>query len=435
MSLPIDYPKYRSTERRRGMAPPAERLPWGSAENLLGAALVLSLFVTSFSVDAFGGAAITYRNIGLVIAAGLASITVIQAFAPKAKSACIDDHRGKDLLALLSICYFGWTGAQNYLLQNDFIGTALPGIGLLIILGALRADLAKVVAGLRRWLFAVAVAFIIPALFNQGFEENSRTWLGILPGRYFAFSNPNAVAFLAGIAALLAIPVIRQGRGRMMLLIAFVLAILTAGYTTAIALGISIFAYLALARVKRVGHLRFGVVSLSIVTPGLLLWLPSDHALGFLSGLQERVDLSGRTFLWVSLARLARDNGNFWTGMGDIELAAYTTPVLGVNSAHSTLLQLFLSEGFITATFFIVLAGSAVNRILSSPRRASLPKANRIAFAVAVYWFVISLTSTQPGTAVGLCVILLLAVASNQRVADTPPEASAKPSTLTQPVT
>lgn len=394
-----------TAHRARKVSVSGEKLGVASAENLLCAGLAVGLFVTSFRANAFGGSA-SYRNIGLAIAGCLIGAAILSGLTPPKRSQS-RQRRNRDTLAVLAAMYFAWTGIQNFFLQSDRLGAATSVIAFLLVSATLATDLQRLNAGLRRWLLVIVVADFVPAFLGQGFEATKRVWLDFLPGRYFAFSNPNALAFIAGLAVLLAAPVLRQKRGRMLGLLGGTLVVLTAGYATAIGLGLALLAYLLLGRLKSTGLLSSAVAALALVTPALVIWLPSDDGVGVLSALQENLDLSNRSFLWVSLVRLTRDSGNFWLGLGDQRVAFYTAAIQDVGTAHSTILQLYLSEGFITTVFFVFVAALATRRILNSERTRDA----RVAFAVVVYWFVVSLSSAEPGTALGFSLIVILAVA------------------------
>lgn len=379
-----------------------------SVENLLCAALAVGLFVTSLRANAFGDST-TYRNYGLAIAGCLSGAAIVVGFAGL-KGGQSRAARKSDALVVLGALYFGWAGIQNYFVQSDMLGAVTSLIAFLLVVATLAADPQRLNVALRRWLLLIVLASLLPALLGQGFEPNKRVWLSFLPGRYFAFSNPNALAFLAGLAVLLAVPVLRKTGGRVLVALAGVLVVLTAGITTAIGLGLALLAYIALGRARNTGLLRAGVAALAGVTPAVLIWLPSDSALRGLTALQEALDLSGRSFLWVNLVRLTRDLDTFWFGMGDRRVAFYTAGIQDVASAHSTILQIFLSEGFVTAVLFVLVAALATTRLLASGQT----KDARISFAVVVYWFVTSLSSAQSGTALAFSVIVVLAIAHSR---------------------
>lgn len=385
----------------------AEKARGSSIENLLCAALALGLFVTSLGAEAFGGSS-SYRTGGLLVVGCLIGVTLILGLAPRGPRQGSGPRR--NVLVLLAAGYFGWAGAQDYFLQSDLSGAVQSLIGFLVVCGALAADIHRVIVGLRRWFVVLLVAFLVPALMGQGYEVGERVWFSFLPGRYFGFSNANALSYVAGIAILLAVPVLRQPRGRWLVLLGGFLLVITAGNTTAVALGVAILAYVGFGKVRKVGALTFGVRLLAIATPVMLLWLRTDGAVSTLANLQARFDLSGRSFLWVSLVRLTRNSDSFWLGLGDEKVAYHTAALLDVYSAHSTILQVFLGGGFLTAVLFVLAAASATIRLLNdwaSERTSD----QRIALAIILYWFIVSLTSTQPGTGLGFSLVIVLAVA------------------------
>jgi O-antigen ligase len=396
-----------------------ERLGVTSVENLLCAALAMGFLVTSLRTDAFGDSS-PYRTWGLCISGCLIAATFFWGIAlrPDSQSPRV---RNRDALVLLAGSYFAWCGIQSFFLQSSVLHAALSLMALLLVMGTLAADLQRMIAGLRRWFLVVVIACLMPAVVLQGFEPG-RVWLDFLPGRYFAFSNPNALAFLAGLAVLLAVPVLRQGRGWVLALLGAVLAVLASGYTTAVALGLALLAYFGLGQVKNTGLPAVGVGALALATPMMLIWLPSESALRAVMALQSQFDLSGRSLLWVHLVRLTRDLDEFWTGLGDRAVAFYTEAILGVATAHSTILQMFLSKGFLTTVFFVFVAAAATIHILNA-YFLNRSGNERVAFAVVVYWFVVSLASTQPGTALGFSLVVVLAVASTSaaRVGLDPP--------------
>lgn len=381
-----------------------------ATENLLCFGLALGVLVTSFDLDAFNGSAAEYRNLGVGISGFLIGLTVLLGLTPGSPDRGAEG-RGREALVLLAVTYFAWAAVQNYFLQSEMLDTASAAIAVLLLLGALRATLSRVLAGLRRWFLAVVAVCLVPATTGQGFLEGSRVWLDFLPGRYFAFSNPNALAFLAGFAVLLAVPVLRQRLGRMLFLLGIVLTVLTAGTTTGIGVGLGLLSYFGLGKkVRSAGTLRFGVAALGLATPAMLIWLHTDSSVRFLTAFSARFDLSARSFLWASLVRTTRGTGHFWTGLGDRTVELYTAAILDVGSAHSTILQMFLSDGFLTATAFVLVSALAAIRILGVWESGRTDDA-RLAFALVVYWFITSLTSAQPGTAFGFALVVLLAVA------------------------
>lgn len=393
-----------------------QKLRLRSAESLICAALALGLFVTSLDANAFGGSA-RYVSLGLAAATCIAGASVVggltqQDGGPK--------QRDSTALFCWTICYFVWTGVQNLFLQSNETGAVASLIAVLIVCGTLKVDLPHLNAWLRRWLLIALVAFLVPAMQGQGFVTGERQWLSFLPGRYFGFSNPNALAFLAGLAILLAVPVFHRGHGRFLALIGLILLILTAGNTTAIALGLALSAYVGLGRISRAGPLKFSVATMACATPALLLWIPSDGGLKFLAWFQDRFDLSGRSFLWISLVRLTRHSGHLWFGIGEQGVSSFTLGVLDVYSAHLTILQVYLADGFVTALLFVLVAALATVRTLDI-WAVERTKDSRLSFAMIVYWFVVSLSSTQPGTALALSLVVALAISRSG--AASPPSA------------
>lgn len=282
--------------RRQRPSRPRRRKP-GSVENTLGAALVLALSVTSFSADAFNGAAPQYRNYGLIIAGALATAAILTGFGRTKATDGQSRVTNRDAMVALASGYLGWTGIQNFFLQGDLPGATQSLIALLVVLGAITSNTTDMLLSLRRWLTVALALFLLPALTGSGYVAESRVWFDFLPGRYFSYSNPNALAFLAGIGVLVAVPVIANKRAPVLASMGILLAVLTAGYTTAIALAIGLLAYMALGRIQRTGPLRLGVNTLAAATPVILLWLPTNNALRFFSDLAARWDFSGRTLL------------------------------------------------------------------------------------------------------------------------------------------
>ena len=370
-----------------------------SIESLLAAGVAVGLLFIGISVAGYGTTYSQLRLVALDISVG----AVFLAF----MSALIHRRAQADVLAILAILYFVWSGIQDAS-QADTLGAILDLVGASMSYAATLASLRKVLSGLRRWILVVVITSLLPALLGQGFGPG-RVWFGLTQGRYFGFSNPDALGFIAGLALLLSLPVLRFTHGRILAALSGLLYVISATNTAAIATGAAVAAYYFVAKNRATRHLRGGAAVLAAVTVGVLTWIPTNQAMNAFESLSQKISLSSRTLLWFELLQSARDSGYFWTGMGDGGVAHYTVAILGVATAHTTILQMLLSKGFFTTVFFIVVAVVAANRTLG--KVASKPSRDHcLAFAVVIYWFVTSLVSTQPGTPLGLMLLVLIAI-------------------------
>lgn len=373
------------------------------AGNLLAAGLATELLFITMNTSGLGSAYGIVRVLVLGISVGAIALALV--------SAPVRPRRAVDKLPALAIVYFAWTATQHAI-YSEALNTVLSLLSVVVVIVAARTSLNSFVSGLRRWVLVIVITLLLPALVGQGFDANKRVWLGLVPGRYFGFSNPDALGFVAGLAIVLSIPVLSRWRGRALFALGVVLFAITASYTVAIAAGLAVVANLLLPGVRGSRILRSSIPALSAVTTAGLVWISTDHGIAALETLNRHVSLSGRTLIWVQLMKLARGRNYFWTGLGDTGVSVYTLKILKVASAHMTLLQMLLSAGFLTAVFFIlvcaIVATRTLSRITVEPDRAQ-----RLAFAVVVYWFVTSLVSTEPSAAVCVSLIVALAVSSS----------------------
>jgi len=370
-----------------------------SIENLLAAAVALGLFFITVNVAEYGSTYYDFRLIVLGISAGATSLAFMSALARRRTKA--------DTLAVLAILYFAWAAIQD-LTQSGIPSVALDLVGASAAYAATRANLRGVLPGLRRWILVAVIACLLPAFLGQGFRAG-RVWFGLAPGRYFGFSNPDGLGFIAGLALLLSLPILRLARGRILAIVGGFLFVIAATYTAAIAAGLAVVSYYFVAKGRATRHLQWGAAGLAVITVGALVWMPTRQGMDAFDSLSQRMSLSGRTVLWFELLRIARDAGYFWTGLGGRVVGRYTVEILGVGTAHATILQLLLSKGFVTTAIFVLIAAIAANRTLG--RISSKPSRDeRLAFAILVYWFVTSLVSTEPGTPFGLMLVFLIAV-------------------------
>jgi len=370
-----------------------------SIESLLAAGVAVGFLFISISVAGYGTTYSQLRLIALDISVG----AVFLAF----MSALIRRRAQADALAILAILYFVWAGIQDAS-QSDTLKAALDLVGASMSYAATLASLHRVLSGLRRWILVVVIVSLLPAFLGQGFSAG-RVWFGLAPGRYFGFSNPDALGFIAGLALLLSLPVLRLTWGRILAALAGLLYVISATNTAAIAAGVAVAAYYFVAKNRATRLLRGGTAVLAAVTVGVLTWIPTSQGMDAFESLSQKISLSSRTLLWVELLQNARDSGYFWTGLGDRSVADYTAEIMGVATAHTSILQILLSKGFFTTVFFILVAVVAANRTLG--KISSKPsRDNCLAFAVVVYWFVTSLVSTQPVTPLGLMLLVLIAI-------------------------
>lgn len=370
-----------------------------SIENLLTFGVAMGILYISIDLYGFGQTTnyVRFATFGLSsIAIALASIV---AFTRRGANA--------DLLSVAAILYFICAGARD-VLASYAPGVILNLLGAALSLASTKADLHRMLSGFRRWFLVVIIAVLLPAFFGQGFRAG-REWFGIFPGRYFGFSNPDGLGFMAGIGALLSIPVLRRPQGYALAAVSALLFVVSAAYTTAIAVGLAITAYFLLTKTKSRQVLQLLTAMLAAVTIGSLPWITTVQGINAFEFLQRQFNLSGREKLWVALLQQARATGSFMTGWGDQVVGNYTRAFAAVGSAHMTILQIFLSQGFLMTVLFIAIATMAAIRILG--RIATNPASHqRLAIALVVYWFVTSLVSTQPGTEMGFALILAVAI-------------------------
>ena len=375
---------------------------FAAAESLLAAGVALGLLFISVVGPDSGDNYIRFAALG--ISASCIALALIAGLSQRTAKA--------DVLVILAFCYFILVGVQE-MTQSDILHAFPYLLGAFSSIGAIHANLSGLMSGLRRWTLIVIIAALLPAFVGQGFSEG-RVWLGLLPGRYYGFSNPDALSFLAGLAILLSIPVLRSTRGFALAALGGLLFLLTATYTAAIATTLASTAYFFLIgrNVNRI--LQWFIAVFATLTAVALVWIPTDNAIVAFSSLHEKVSLTRRTFIWVELLQHTRGTGYFWTGLGDQAVARYTSEIMGVGSAHMTILQLFLSKGFIATAFFILVATIAAIRTLG--HCSSDPGGvHRLAMAVVVYWFVTSLASTQPGTAMGFSAVIAIAISRSEK--------------------
>ena len=370
-------------------------------ESLLAAGLAVGLLFISMSVSGTGATDSSLRLITLGASAGTVSLAFLSALSRRRTKA--------DALAVVFFAYFAIIGIQSGT-QSNVLQTVLSIIGALMSLAATRADLHAIFFRFRHWILVVVVISLLPAFLGHGFSAG-RTWLRFVPGRYFGFSNPDAFGFVAGLAILLALPVLRTTRGRALLAAGGLLFVISSAYTALIATALAAAAYFLLAKGKGSRFLQWGVSLFGVVTVGALTWIPTPSGIAAFEWLSQRLSLSSRTLIWVQLLQLSRGTGYFWTGLGDRGVQGLTLEIGGLGTAHTTILQIFLANGFVVTVCFVLVSASASVRILG---RLSLAPSrdHRLALAVLVYWFVTSLVSTQPGTPLGLAVIVLAAIPS-----------------------
>lgn len=370
-----------------------------ATERLLTVAIALGIAFITINVGGLGSAT-NYIRFAVF---GLSGTAITLVFIAGSKR----QRTNADLLAVFIATYFIAAGVQD-VTQSNTTGATLNLFGVLLALGATQADLQRVLAGLRFWFLLLIIATLVPAGLRQGFNPG-REWFGLFPGRYFSFSNPDGLGFIAGLGVLLSIPALKHAHGRALGALSALLFVITAAYTAAIALSLAGAAYFLLIRLRVAPILQFFTSLLAAITVGSLLWISSSSAIGALEYLEQHFDLSGRDQIWIALLQQSRVTGHFWTGWGDQVVSDYTRAIAGVGSAHATILQMFLSKGFAMTTFFILVAALATVRILG--RISSNPSSHqRLAMAVTVYWFVTSLASTQPGTVMGLALVVIVAI-------------------------
>jgi len=372
-------------------------------DDLLAAGLAIELLFISMNTAGLGSPYGILRLLVLGTAVGAISLAAISGAARR-------ERRALDKVWVLALVYFAWVGTQRAM-YAEALNTALTILGVVVVFVAARVSLEDRVAGLRRWVTVVVVALLLPALVGQGFDATARSWFPGLQGRYFGFSNPDALGFVAGLAIVLSIPVLSRWRGRTLFGLSVVLFAITASYTAAIATGLAGIAYFVLSGSRGARVLRWSIPALGAATIAGLIWISTDQGIAALESLRRHVRLSGRTELWAELMSLTSIHDYFWTGLGNRGVSVYTMKIMEVNSAHSTLLQMLLSAGFLTTLFFIVVfavvAMRALSRIIAEPGRPQ-----RLAFAVVTYMFVTSLVSTEPSAPVCISLIVVLVVSS-----------------------
>lgn len=274
---------------------------------------------------------------------------------------------------------------------------------------AQRARLDVLMVLVRNWLAAAVFVFMWPLLGGDGYEAG-RTWLSQQPGRFFGFSNPNALSFLAGLLILLCLPPRRTKALWGMLPLGGILIIVTASWTALVALGAALVIFVSMRRRSVLLAVRWLIPVVAAMTSGFIGLIYTPRAIEFLLKLSLNFDFSARTYIWLSLVQRTRDIGAFWTGVGEKEVGRYATDISGVTSAHSTVLQILLSKGFVMALFFVFLVTLVSLTALRSATRA--PNLyTRGVVAIIAYWFIHSLVSSTPGSAEGLTVIVALTVA------------------------
>ncbi|MBE7324830.1 hypothetical protein IEQ44_09200 [Nocardioides sp. Y6] len=431
----------------RSLPVPARRLrALVSIEGLLAVGLVTALFVLSLEVEALGGST-PYRNAGLAITTVCALAVAVRAALVRAEGAA--GIRGRylaplgrllrDPLALSAGVYFAYSGIHSLVVDRYVLATGLALIALLLVSAMNQVDVSRLVVALRWGFLALLALLLVPALTSGGYDETKRVWIDILPGRYFGWSNPNALALLAGIGILLALPSLRSRVGALLVLLSSILLALTASYTTLIALPVAIVVFYVFAHpksallLKPLPRVKVGLlqgVTLLVAAAILVGTAQIGTAWGIrlLDDLQDRLLLSNRSALWSDLLTQTRDEHTFLTGLGSMRLGEYTMEILGVQTAHSTLLQSYLAGGFLMAALLIITATVAVFRTLQSlSATRSLP--GRLALALALYLCVVALTSTQPASPPVLLLVLLLAGAlPTRRPAPAPAADTAAPS-------
>jgi O-antigen ligase len=377
-------------------------------ESLLSASVAMGLLFISVAV--YDETDNYIRFAALAASGACATLAFIAALRQKRSRA--------DVLAICSFSYFAWAGIQEFT-QSDALH-ALPNLlAAMVSIGATRAGLDGVLSGLRRWVPIVVALLLLPALVGHGFGLG-RVWFAFLPGRYFGFSNPDALGFVAGMCVLLSIPILRTARGALLMSLGALLLLLTSTNTTAVAVlvGIAVYCIATSSRMRRSLQLLTG--ALAAATIGALAWMPIDRAITLFGAFQNQFSLSRRTVIWLELLEQTRGAGHFWTGLGDQTIASYTREIMGVGSAHTTILQMFLSKGFLTTSLFVLVAAAATIRTLGT-RSTSADAQSRGAASIAAYWFVTSLASIQPGTALGFLVLILVAISRSKMVVDDTP--------------
>lgn len=337
-------------------------------------------------------------------------------------------------IPLLAIAFLAGTGLQEYA-QSGWLKTVPYAIGILLAIAVTRAELDKL---LRRmpaaWLLVVLVA-LVPINSPDSYAAG-RQWLPGVPGRYFAFSNPDALGLMAGVGLLLALSGLRRVWNRALLAASLLLFVLTAAYTTLAAVVIGV-AVVAVSRIPRVARLaETGSILLAGASVVGLMWLPTPGALNFFTWLHTHISLTNRTLIWVRLVQLADERNYFWTGLGDRQVADFTLRIYGVGSAHTTLLQLVLSKGFVTTLVFILLVLASVRAALRLAPRTSDP-APRYALALMAFWFVTSLASIQTVNPLVIslmtCLGAVCATASRGLIPDPSPTNPLPPGRLISP--
>lgn len=370
-----------------------------SIESLLTAGVAFGIFFICIAVGGYGDA----TNYVRYAAFGLSGSAIALAF----MAGFIRRGPKVDVLAIIAFVYFTCAAVQDA--TTDYITLAVLDLfGALLSLAATRANLRRVLSGLRHWILIVIIVAVVPAFFGQGFNAG-REWFGLLPGRYFGFSNPDALGFIAGLGILLSIPVLGRARGLALAVFAAFLFVIAATYTALFAVSLAVAAYAWPIKAKATQVLQLLTALLAAVSILGLAWTTTAQGLDAFEFLRQRVSLSRRTEIWVTLLQQSRANGHFWKGLGDITVANYTHEIGGAGTAHTTILQMLLSKGFLMTAFFILVAAIAAVRILGRFSWDS-NRDQHLAIAVAVYWFVTSLVSSQPGTVMGFSLVIVVAI-------------------------
>lgn len=385
-----------------------------SVESLLGAGVAFGVLFLSVAVFDSGDNLLRFAFLGL--SGSAVALAFISAYSKRGP--------GPGATAVVATAYFCWAGLQEFAQTSDPLRSIPSVIGVLLCLTAGRARLAGVLAGLRRWFLVVVVIALLPAVLGEGFAPG-RVWLPLLPGRYFGFSNPDALGFIAGIAIVLSWSTPERWRRRLLVVAGWGLFAISASYSPAIALSAALLAY-HFVHLEGVASLCRRLVWLfSGLSLAALAWVSTEPGIAAARHFSGLLDLSGRTVIWAELLRYARSTGYFWTGLGDAGVARYTLDIGGVGSAHATMLQILLSKGYLTTVFFVLVVTFAAQRTLT---RAGEPDAMSVGVpaALLVYWFVISLASIQPGAAMGLLLVLVVSL-PRSGADDTPPGGRREP--------